>query len=97
MQKKVLPLLPDIQSYDIVYLIKNMLSTKSQTEAYGRVTSNATHCMSGVYPPPPLTFIHTSETTTYTAGSTRRAAFGVHSAVWRGQTGKKLLRTNILI
>ena len=36
-------------------------------------------------PPPPLAFIHNSKITTYTAGSTRRAAFGVHSAVWRGQ------------
>ena len=86
MQKKVLPLLPDIQSYDIIYLIKNMLSTKSHTEAYGKAKSSLICCIYQVFtPPPPLTLIYTSEATTYTAGSTRRAAFGVSSAVWGGQ------------
>ena len=77
--------------------MKRIVYTKSHTEAYGRVTSNTTRCILRVYPPPPLTFIYTSEATTYIAGSTRRAAFGVSSVVWRGQTGKNLLRTNILI
>ena len=74
--------------------MKRIANTKSHTGAYGRATSNATRCILGVYPPPPLTFVYTLGATTYTAGSTRRAAFGVFSAVWGGQTGKNLLRTN---
>ena len=60
MQKKVLPLLPDIQSYDIIYLIKNMLSTKSHTEAYGKAKSSLICCIYQVFtPPPPInTYLH---------------------------------------
>jgi len=32
--------------------MKRIANTKSHTEAYGRVTNNATHCVLGVYPPP---------------------------------------------
>ena len=84
MQKKYYLCCPIFNIYDIVYFMKWIANTKSHTEAYGRVTSNTTRCILGVYPPP-LMFIYTSEATTYTAGSTRRAAFGVSSAVWRGQ------------
>ena len=97
MQKRYYLCCPIFNIYDIVYFMKLIANAKSHTEAYGRATSNATRCISGVYPPPPLTFIYTSEATTYTAGSTRRAAFDVSSAVWRGQTGKNLLRTNNII
>ena len=88
MQKKYYLCCPIFNIYDIVYFMKRIANAKSHTEAYGRVTNNATRCILGVYPPPPstpLTLIYTSEATTYTAGSTRRAAFGVSSAVWGGQ------------
>ena len=52
MQKKYYLCCPIFNIYDIVYFMKRIANTKSHTEAYGRVTSNTTRCILGVYPPP---------------------------------------------
>ena len=85
MQKKVLPLLPYIQyiRYRLFYETdsKHQISYRSIRQGYKQYNLLYIRCL----PPPPLTFIYILEATTYTAGSTRRAAFGVSSAVWGGQ------------